>query len=336
MRAGWVGNLELRKRLWCADPTAGLIAEVVKAYNFDVKDTLEEWSGADSVSGITPHKDGTVRLTGNWITPAENTNTHAAAYDITDLPNQFGSPISVGVVEWSGGDAENRSIFSFTAYLDPDYSDDGTEEVSEWIGQLFRVDRVRYNDVDESLHWELAPLTNPISATAGGSQGNVEFVCTDDDDGAAPIVGPGPVRDSEIEGSDGPRRPTTVCAIWAIKSDGTQATDVAWHCSEDMEVTSNSHSLTRYTLTTPEGPKDERGSVWSAAQAQGVPLFALKSKSFDEATLTFTVASNQLDLGAAPTGDVEFLLHALTPGGSQVTMACGKDPALWYPLPESS
>mgnify|MGYP006288173749 CR=1 FL=1 len=321
MRSNWEGNTTLRKHLQRCDPTAGAIAEVVVSTNRDIKDTRDDWSDADGLTGFLALDTGGVKLDPTEGAEAENTNANDSSKDITDMPNLFGDTLGVAAIEWSGADIEQYELYTLSATLDPDYDDTGAE-VEEWVAQLFRVTRVEASEGDGPI-LTLQSLTPPVYVDAGDSPGEVDFVFGAD--GYAPRIGDVPNREAE----EGPKAPTTVAAIWAIKGEGEQADNVAWQCSADTTVTSNGHTIRRYDLST-LSTRAEQGGKWAAEDADGVPIFSLSSQTYTEATISFT-SGNLVDLGAAPSGDVEFVVEHRLPGGSSVTVELSDDSgSTWY------
>ena len=293
MRGGWNPDLEARTR--CAVPTARHLIEAVDRSREDAIVTKDEWADADSSSGWEHVPSGGVRLTTTAGTKIENTTSDANQTDLVGPPGMFGAaPFHVARVQWGGTDDPNFEMTGFFARLNPDTG--AGQNVVAWFCQPFGVIKVHNNAWGYGL--ELVPLAPAVKVTAGGSTADVEFSWESEP------VRPRPKQLGVPEGgnsTNGFNLPTMYVFIWAVQSDGTAATNVAWlYDSGVASVTTNSNVLTGRELNMYEGAPE--GFYYDDGSWGGTPRCKVESASYSSANIEFT--SNPLDLGATPSGTV--------------------------------
>lgn len=284
-------------------PKARVILEAITVESEDIKDTKADWDGADSTTGWATLGSGGAKPAGsvsNKINYATGTGDA-----ITSFPGLAGSPVPVMTIRWSANtqDETFQDITSFTARLDPDADGVSGKNVQHYIGQLFRVAVIEDDD------WTLEQITPPVWALAPGTVGEVTF----------PINGlPAKVNIPPV----GETRPYTVIVIRAVKSDGTDATNVAWiGTTGSSSTTVSGHTVATYNLVS-IGGAGNADNTYTKKQIQsrtGLGRFAIKGPTFTQQTIAFTGSSaggNAPRLAATPTGTVEFVLEDEEPGGS--------------------
>ncbi len=315
MRAGM--NPSLEKRLRRADPTVGLMVDAVAVDRQDVKKTVDDWLGADSLTGLigtSPPEDVGVELSANL---AVNLTNAVEDGNMTDLDGPPGfdaaSPFFTAQVVWGGSEPDRVVLQRVKAWLDPDTG--GGKNVDQWILQVFAIRAVGIRSVID-----LVPIMDPVRVTAGASAGEVTF------DLQGLNVHPKQLGAPENGGTDRPS-PTTVLFIWAVQSDGTPATNVGWgRDSAQSSKTTTNNKLTGLRLIKGLG----EGYLASGA-AGGLPYVSFEWASYTTATITFSAggAGNNIDLGAAPSNDLEGVLHGFTPGGTSFKAEINDGVAGW-------
>jgi hypothetical protein len=105
----------------------------------------------------------------------------------------------------------------------------------------------------------------------------------------------------------------TYVFIWALKADGTPATNVGWARNSAVpEVTNGSRRL-RAIEVSRHGDHWDAENVTRSAPTRPVPRMDVQCGSYAAANLEFT--GSVLDLGATPTETVEFVAVAAVPNG---------------------
>lgn len=285
--------------------------ELLRTEREAIVDTGTEWGEADSLTGIT-RRAGQIILTGSSNTFVEHTT--GTDETLTDLVNPIGAAaVSVAAVQWGSANAREREIHAVTARLDPAT---GAQNVATWKMGLYRLFSVERNgERSTSVRWHLQPIGSPVSVTAGSVQADVTFALP-----TPALVGDAPIIDPDVSGApigDVPTVPTTVIAIWAVQSDGSPATNVAWVTDDaDDEKTISGNTVGRYDLDQPTGGSYAGLAFRNTGPTNGVPRFALIGRTYSPVTVTFT--SNPIDLGAAPGGGstVELIGQGRARGGS--------------------
>ncbi len=313
-------GVELQKYALADPPRAHVIVQAVKETASDIKDTKTDYAGADTTVGWAILADGGARPTGTTAS-AVAASTADTADAITSLGGMTAATLPVPVVEWFGPSVEAEELRQLVARLDP-VAGTTTKVVQYWRAQLWRVASVRpfRQDYANGEYWDFEPLTFPVTVTAGSVVSDVtfEFGNVRSDVGDPPEY---------PEGSDGSGlsrgRPATAVVIEALDANNQIASNVAWigDTADDSE-TNNSHIVSRFDLsnlgTPAEDPTYTRKQT-TGQSVNGLPRFRLRSRAYTEQTLTWSGAGNRLDLGAAPTNPVEFVVESEQPGGSSLT-----------------
>ena len=312
MRAGM--NPSLEKRLRRADPTVGLMVDAIVQDREDVKKTSTGWNGADSLTGLTvktaPQEAG-VELSLNLGVNLTNTTKDGNMTDLDGPPGYDGaSPFFTAQVTWGGTEPPAFLLQRIKAWLDPDTG--GGQNVTTWIAQLYAVrtltEVIGHSGTIEEL--DLVPIMDPVRATAGASAGEVTFNLQGLQ--VRPKQLGAPAGGSALGYPD----PITILFIWAAQSDGTPATNVGWaRDSVQPDKTTAGNKLEGVRLTKALG---QRYTV--SGSTGGLPYLTLEWSSYTTATISFTAAGagNNIDLGAAPSNGVQFIMRGFTPGGTSL------------------
>ena len=318
MKSKWIGNAELQKYAEADPPRAYMITQTVKTTASDIKDTRTDWNGG-SGAGFTKLESGGATLAGS-----NDTKITISAADtadaITAMPGLTGATVGVAVVQWGTAAVERTPIFQLIARLDPNQSGGGVE-VTHWRAQLWRIAQVDTGSkwAPDEL-WDLEPLTHATTVAAGSVVSDVTFTFAR----AGSEIGDSPAFPAGVTGSALVDLPTTVIVIEALKGAGAIASNVAWigDTAASSETNSN-HTAYRFdVLETSAAFADETFTqVRATIESNGLPRFQLIGKTFSAATITFGSTSNRIDLGAAPTNTVEFVVEAEEPGGASVVAA---------------
>lgn len=302
MRDGYVGNTELQKYLQRPGTECRPVVEAISPTQEDIRETQSEWTG--SGGGLTFPAIGGARLSGSGATRAQHDTASADQENVvTDLDKS--DRWFMLELDWSNTNAPDWELHQLTATLDPDV--DGTgREVSEFRAQLYRV------AVESENYVELEPISGRATAeVSGNSQADFTFDFFGGTVGAPPETGDSP----ESEGGFDPgTSPLTYVLIWAVKSDGAAAGNVAWVGDNDdsasgTTVTDGSSNTAEARLRELDrqdtaqainvGGKFEKFGVGS-----GIPDFSLDGQTYSAATATFT----GIDLGSAPAADTDLRL----------------------------
>lgn len=295
MRSGLSGAL--KRRLRRADRRTKVIVQSVVTASADEKATRDEWREADSLTGFDFLDRGVVLDGGNSDLLDRDLDDQ-----VTGLDGVFPeTPTYVSTIEWDLSSVDPDFVLaSILAELDPDTG--GGQVVDQWACQLFSFES------DGREVTQVFPVSSRVYADAGAAVARVTFDFTGN---PASAVRPGsypPPGEASVFG-----RPTTLVAIWGIQSDGTPATNVGWRTSSGTtgtEYTENGHRVRGWQA------QHDAATGNVALTVDDLPNIRAVYTTYSSATLTFT--TDPLDLGAVPTGTVEFNLLAQEPGGSDL------------------
>lgn len=312
MRDGWEGNQALAERILRADSDIHPIVEAVVAENEDIKDTQDEWSNVDDLTGL---KDLPLGITLARNTDATHAEFSVASADegnvIADLDKA--SPWFMVEVEWDTTDASLQELHNLDAHLDPDV--DGTgREVEEFRAQLFRVTE------ESNEGWaELQPITPVAKKTVtGNSDQTFTFPLFTV---VPPTPGDPPEKiDQDVDSKQEATRPRTFIFIWAVKASGDPAGNVAWignaGAGNTETVTDGGgtdvgvarhHKMSRINSS----KQVNTGGRFQLDGLQGgMPEFALRGKTYTSDTAAFTGDANEIDLSSAPASDTDLRIVA--------------------------
>ena len=313
MRSGW--NAKLRNLLHRADPALHLVAEVVKVIAADIRVTKDDWSGADSFTGFDVLNSGGARLQlASTSAISQPSDDGALTTQLTSVP-----PLSALLIEWDQANAEEIEIGNLVARLNPRVDGGQPNEVYEWRAQLFRVIE-RGPEIGRIVVIAISRIATVSAAGDLVSDITFDFVRED----RAPVVGAPPAYTFE----DDPQKnahPQTLVRIWAVKTDGNPASNVAWMSSSAIGATLQASSYTVRHFTLLEGDSTfgrEVGgrTVYSLSDTVAqMPRFTLNRATYTAATITFSQTGKLIDLGAVPTQDPEIVASGQTPGDSTIT-----------------
>ncbi len=290
---------------------ARVIPEAIVPVNEDVRAFDTDWNNADSPTGLQVAPNGDLRLTGSFSTTVEHTNSDTY---MTDLDRA--SPWSVAKVTWAGTLDRDFEIQQVKAYLHPKRTA-AAKEVVWWKMILYRVHRVWPASVfiAQTLEIQAIGSAKRVAAT-GTAEAEYIFDFSGSDNGAKPklerpIIMPGAMA----------IRPTTYIRILALKADGSAAGNVGFSAdTATPSVTTSGVTLEQTTLTE-NAVGDGRGR-WSEPDVpvDECPRLAIIAESYSDATVTFSVAGGGtiINLGAAPTKDLECVLVGRTPSDTAI------------------
>lgn len=312
MRAGYVGNTALQERLHRSPTEARAIVEAVVTENADVKETKDDWTGLDSLTGLFLPDIAGVRL-------AQDTDATHATHDtsssnqentVTDLDNQ--DPMFFLELEWSEIDAPDFEIHEFTATLDPDVDGNG-RDVAEFRCQLFRVAK-------EGEEWSELQAISPRASKSvtGNSQADFTFEFTGSLVGEEPKTGDSPESEGDYDAGTNPK---TWVLIWAVTSDGSPAGNVAWVGDNDDSASSTlvadggGTNVAQARLHKVDRVNDAReinvgGRFDRLSFGDGIPDFTMAGQTYSSATATFSGNGNEIDLGSSPLSDTDLVVVA--------------------------
>lgn len=323
MRAGCSPALE--RRLRRADPAAHPIVEAIAVDAEDSKRTKDDWDGATG-SGFTILDTGGIRLSGSIGALVEHTTDDGNLTDLSDDGTEFAALM----IQLAGSEPLFTRLARLKLYLDPNTG--GGQQVATWRVRLFGVNRVEGRaeyDAGENLKigfftgLSLFPIGEPVDVAAGASAGLVTF----DYSLQRPIlkwfpatwpigtkVGVGGIDADYVS-------PVVFAVVYALQADGQPAGNVGLaRDSASDEVTASGNRISSRLLT-----RQADGWYKDGDTGGGCPRCAVEISSFADTIAYFQDAGNRLDLGAVPTGTVEFIAKAEVPPGTAVTFYVRND-----------
>lgn len=300
MRPGM--NPTLEELLRRPDPAVWAQVELAAVSASHKRNKNQDWIDADGggfPSGMELTSNGSLRLTATVSTKLELVTSDGVHVDL-----DRDSPFLVAECQWGGPQPEDWELREIVAHLDPDTG--GGQNVVFWVGQLFGLERIEDEGLTSKLH--LVPLHGPVVVTAGPSAGGVTFAPPIGVELRPKILGP------PGNGGDAFRNPTTFFFIFAIKSDGSSASNVGW--SKDSTVGS---VLTGGNLLNGVRLIQGLDGTYGLPAPIDTPRVSFRAGAFTAATVTWT--TNLFDLGAAPAAGerVQLIGLAEIPSGTSVT-----------------
>ena len=295
-------------------------------------------TGAD-VGGVTYHTgraltfraDGGVELADTIQIKFEQNTSDQFTTDL-DGPPQFAaaSPSLAARIVWGKDDPPDLVIDRIVAYLHPRQDGGQPKTVAYWICQPFALVRTHGRVGLDEVISEIAPLASPKVVEALGTSAEeitFSYLPTLLDPGVnkprPKRVIPSTLGIGEHEGS-----PTTYVFIWAVKADGTPATNVGWgRDSATTSVTNGSRKLRTVRLTRlTSGVFSEEAPASLGATPRACHRIRIETGNYAASErLQFSGAGNDYDLGHTPTGDVEFTGVAEVPPGTTAVFEVLKD-----------
>lgn len=320
---------ELKERLQRSDPTARVMIEADVTAAEDLRQRKDQWNAADSLTGLTVYEDGRVQLSGSASTLFESTTGSGETTDLNGV-----APLDVARLNWTASQPDDIEVREITAHLNPKRSTSNPIEVAKWRLQLWAVTHVIRARDDAGVlvdYHRVTPLHAPLlKDVAGSGAGNVTFDFSTLSAKPRPkAIRPALVVDGQT--FEGALDPITFLVIMALKSDGSAAGNVAWtHDAGISSVSSAAGTMKGVRLATSLGPPPVHAGDYKVTDLSTVPRCAVKAGAFVTATLGFTGAGNQIDLGVTPTADVQFRGHAEVPTGTSATFEVLADDAVTW------
>lgn len=330
MRAGWFGNTELQQYLKQATPKAREIVEAVRAVASDIIDTGVEWADSDSYTGYSALASGGARIYGGTYTHLEHTAGSAESENLG-----FTDPHFAALIDWDPDISAEREIFSVDAYLVAQADAGEAKEVVWWEAQLFRVVAL-YGESEDYGMMGLAPVSNRVRASAatGGSSPDTITFTFHTDGKWAPRIGEEPHDYDSGESDDRKTGPMTVVILWAVKTNGEPAANAAWIYDSSANFSDKAdgrlQGIEFQGASVPAGENKNHTYIEIVDDQIGIPRLSIIGNTYSSQTIEFTAAEgNELDLGAAPTNDVEVVAQAETPSDSSITYELN-DGSSWF------
>lgn len=300
-------NPTLEELLRRPDPAVWAQVELAAVTASHKRNKNQDWIEADGgglPAGMELTSNGSLRLTASVSTKLELVTSDGVHADLNR-----DSPFLVAECQWGGVQPQDWELREIVAHLDPDTG--GGQNVAFWVGQLFALERIEDEGVTSKLH--LVPLHGPIIVTAPVSAGDVTFAPPIGAELRPKLLGP--------PGNGGLfRDPTTFFFIFAIKSDGSSASNVGW--SKDSTVGS---VLTGGNLLNGVQLIQGLDGTYGLPAPIDTPRVSFRAGAFTAATVTWT--TNLFDLGAAPAAGerVQLIGLAEVPSGTSVTFEVRND-----------
>jgi hypothetical protein len=306
----------LEARLRRADPTAYVHVDAVVPVAESSKRTAAHWAAATG-SGFDVLDTGGVRLTGTIAALVEHTVNDDYLEDLVD----DGTAFAAARILWGGAEPRDLTLERLKLYLHPRVDGGQPQEVARWRVRLYGVSDVLV-EASGLVALSLMPLGDYLDVTAGASAGLVTFDFTTLAQPIRPktvVVDQSRVDDPSLVADY--LTPTTFVFVTALTSTGAVAGNVGlgYDTATAAVTTSGNAIASRELIAIYTGLHADNGS------AGGCPRMAIETSSFTAATATFEDAGNRLDLGAVPTGRVEFLARGEVPPGTSLTFEVRND-----------
>jgi hypothetical protein len=251
------------------------------------------------------------------------------------------APFIVARIVWGKDDSADLAIDRIKAFLNPCVDGvPGNKNVAWFVCQPYALSdsgvrgRAEGGTNTEFLSPQFVPLSDPVRTPAGDGTSAQDYTFTWHE---RSVVGPGHTiitldrkpRPKSVRPNlrtpggethavtEYDNSPTTFVFIWAIKADGTKATNVAWARNTAVtEVVNGSRKLRTVQIRRAFDQWIVEGPTALGATARPVFRMDVQCGSYANANLEFTGA-NLIDLGASPTETVEFAAVQSVPVGCQ-------------------
>lgn len=194
------------------------------------------------------------------------------------------------------------------AYLDPNAGTLGSTDVRWWECHLFSG----FQPVPDRT--TLIPVGDPVRMLAPAAAGDVTF------DFSAVHIKP---KQFVNAGANFVDNYVLYVVIYALDAAGGLAHNCGWgRDSGTASLTTTGNVLTGVELTEVPGAPE----LWAETDLLTIPTMRLRLGSYSAATLVFaTEPGNVLDLGATPTGTVEFVAQGNVPTGCSINYQVRND-----------
>lgn len=312
MRAGL--SLALVERLRRADPSAYVHVDLVAVDAEASKRTQAQWDGATG-TGFSTLPTGGVALTGSLGALVENTTGATYLTDLYDDGTQF----ATAQIRWGGSESAEITLERLKLYLHPRRDGGQPQEVARWRVRVWAAYDARNDTVTGNPLVMLVPMGDYVDVTAGVAAGLVTFDFT----GYVWKIRPKSVtpvpRLSEFS------VPVTYVTIHALTATGAPAGNVGFAYDNGVADVTTSGNRIATRLLTRQSTGLYPGFYLDAGSAGGAPRMTVETASYTAATATFEDAGNRLDLGATPTGTVEFVARGELPPGTSLTFEVRND-----------
>lgn len=314
MRAGWNADLERLTRR--ADPEARIILEAVATTAEDVRARRDEWQGADSLAGLSLYDDGAVRLTETGTT-LWSVADHTSVLAFTPLFEQYITlqfPVQQARAEFG--------LVTFQLVSQVDVT--RPVEVARWSLQLHALSRWQTNG--DAVWVDVVPLADPLLMNALGTITPSDITFDYRALARRPRVPAAPSGTGPTTYNPYPY-PTIFARLRPLRADGSHAANagVAVGGTPDAAVTAGFTQLIA-TRTAPAGMKLD------SPTSDGPPRGSVQGSSFAAATISFsrtTAPINVIDLGTAPSADVELVGQGEAGGGTSLGYEVLADDGVW-------
>lgn len=300
MRAGFTASLE--ERLRRPDATGRLIPimqAVAKNADGSLREHLrmrrDQWQQADDTSAFSLLPEGDVRLQDTIVTLVQNT-TAVTAY-FADLNRA--TPWDVPCIEWGGTEPADSELQRLKLWLNPRVSAGLSREVVQWKVELLRLARIesQFIEATEFDILTLAPLCDPVTVNVSGdSEGLVTFDFTTlpvrpqpKRWGVERLVGVTPDGNPTTPPAFYLQNPVTLVFIYALKADGSSASNVGLGYDVAASVSSGGNVLRARHLTDAGVTSPSWSGLYQeAGAAGGTPRMSIETGAYVSATLTFS------------------------------------------------
>ncbi len=300
---------------------ARVIPEAVVVVNEDVRAFSTDWNNADPLTGLEVDSFGDVRLSGSFATSVEHTVSDTF---MTDLDRA--SPWSVAKVTWGGTFDRDLEIWQIKAWLHPKRTG-AAKEVVTWRLEVWRIYAVWPASHQSPGPFEIQGLGSMDVAASG----TVAALFTFDFTGA--WQAPRPMFENVIRkpGASAQALPVTYIVIRALDANGAAAGNVGFGADTATPfVNPAGVKLEQVTLT--QNTEGEGRGRWAETLVNDCPRISIVEETYTNATITISVAGGGtiIDLGAAPTKDVECVGVGRTPSDTDIVYEIRKaSPDAW-------
>lgn len=313
----------------------------------------------DLLSGVTYHTGpaidfldgGGATLADTVVSKISHTSSDGQETDLGGpplIPEQ--APFICARVVWGKDDSKDLAIDRFTAHLNPCVDGvPGNKTVAFFICQPYALQTLNFHTIGGTTNIvSLVPLCDPVRVAAGDGTSAQDYVFSFFDrtirtlnvgvvtttrkprpKSVVPTFLGVPLTDS-AEYLTGP---TTYWFIWAVKADGTPATNVGWSRNSAVTEVVNGSRRLRTIAISRHGDHWDAENVTNGATPRPVFRCKVECGSYANANLEYTAGGNQIDLGATPTETVVFTGVAAVPDGCQAVFEVRNDAdSAWLPF----
>ena len=288
------------------------IVEAIAGVREDTKAFDTDWNAADSLTGLDVDAYGDLRLSSTPTTTIEHTVSDTF---MTDLNND--SPFSTAKISWGGAQDADFEIRQLKIWLHPKRTG-AAKEVVTWRLRLWRLHAVWATTPVALEGFELQAMGAPVDVAAVGTvEAEFLFDFTTNQTAPRPML----LRPIIRPGAATVIFPVTYIVVTALKANGDPAGNVGFSANTATPNVTTAGRLLQQSTLTVNTIGDGVGRYLETIVAE-CPRLSVIESTYANATVDFSIAGGVgIDLGAAPTGDVECIGVGRTPSDTALTFS---------------